>query len=856
MDCTNGVSLNSSYYISRSIRKFFVSVLFIIGFMFIYCISNKVFASGLQFIVPLNSKVSVEVEDSNKFKNAYQTAYQRAYNTTASLPNDFFKLVATFENRDNTYSVIKIGSTEHIFNGGLTKQIEVPSNLIYYNSNNNLVFDMTILSLINGEYGLMFASAAIQVNTDKYEQSEINAGFDGGIPPSLSAPNVKNNYKSYPLVMCIDIEKSMSDTDNDLTLTDKSNGKYIVKAGKEYTLKQYAVGCIEDESEATCLNKVNDKYSTLKNLCQNNPKFETVEHYTQNGVIKEFKSLVPKDITSDTLEYYNYRNNIISISAKNSSGTFEDGVKIGFSDSNISSQTVRFENTGWITFLEHAPTLNINGKNSKVFSPIISVVPNHLKVSNSVLVDYFNVKKKFLVDIVSKYNVNYIFDRINNSNSDYLYNLGIEDEDIKESCPIYFNQPFYVMGYFTGANESDDFTYNFTNDFFSTTQINYVGIHPISSTVGGKYFLEKNPFVYNDVYQNGSNYNFIHMGFGEYTNGKGVSFYSLVNVEDRNRNKLPTDLYLAYYAEVNACIANNNTNKKECNYLVQTKQFDDPNPSLLPTTDSNDINYVVVDTTKTNNVRTDYSVKDNVNNFYDHLSVLDRTYLDDNNLLQTKVYTTFYNGRIKIHDTATRLFSNNVNTTVYVPIEIQRYVQSSNYSSGNKLEDNYSWQTINDYCTNLNIRSDHDFIYSDILVNGVIGIQNTPTDLNSYKLALNDGNGRNTQIEICSKKDNTDCANQKVFKGGLLYLGLTTKTNIVDNYKSNTTLSLGVDTNDNTIKKIYCTSTQDYPACKNSSDPYYKSYHLEHLFDEASSIGNVLYRVNMGNKRILRIEEY
>ena len=89
MDCTNGVSLKSSYYISRSIRKFFVSVLFIIGFMFIYCISNKVFASGLQFIVPLNSKVSVEVEDSNKFKNAYQTAYQRAYNTTASLPNDF-----------------------------------------------------------------------------------------------------------------------------------------------------------------------------------------------------------------------------------------------------------------------------------------------------------------------------------------------------------------------------------------------------------------------------------------------------------------------------------------------------------------------------------------------------------------------------------------------------------------------------------------------------------------------------------------------------------------------------------------------------------------------------------------------
>lgn len=854
MDCTNGVALRYLYCVNRRFRKIFVSVAFIIGLMFVYCLSNNVFAYGTLFIVPLNSKVAVEVESSGDYKEAYQTAYQKAYNTTAPLPNDFFKVKATFQNRTNTYSVIKIGSTEYVFNPGTVQYIDIPPEQIYYNSNNNLVYDMTILSLINGEYGLMFVDAALNINTDKYDESKVKDGFD--VIPVLIRPNIRNNFISYPLVMCMDIEKSAGDTDNDLTLTDKSNGKYIVKAGKEYTLKQYAVGCIEGETETVCLNKVNNSYSTLKNLCENNPKFETAEYYTQNSVINEFNSLIPKDITSDTLEYYNYGNNLVKISTKNSSGTFEDGVKIGFLNNDISSQTVRFENTGWITFLEHAPTLNINGKNSKVFSPIISVVPNHLKVSNSVLVDYFNVKKKFLVDIVSKYNVNYIFDRINNSNSDYLYNLGIEDEDIKESCPIYFNQPFYVMGYFTGANESDDFTYNFTNDFFSPTQINYVGIHPISSTVGGKYFLEKNPFVYNDVYQNGSNYNFIHMGFGEYTNGKGVSFYSLVNVEDRNRNKLPTDVYLAYYAEVNACIANNNTNKKECNYLVQTKQFDDPNPSLLPTTDSNDINYVVVDTTKTNNVRTDYSVKDNVNNFYDHLSVLDRTYLDDNNLLQTKVYTTFYNGRIKIHDTATRLFSNNVNTTVYVPIEIQRYVQSSNHSSGNKLEDNYSWQTINDYCTNLNIRSDHDFIYSDILVNGVIGIQNTPTDLNTYKLALNDGNGRNTQIEICSKKDNTDCANQKVFKGGLLYLGLTTRTNIVDNYKSNTTLSLGVDTNDNTIKKIYCTSTQDYPACKNSSDPYYKSYHLEHLFDEASSIGNVLYRVNMGNKRILRIEEY
>lgn len=516
-----------------------------------------------------------------------------------------------------------------------------------------------------------------------------------------------------PYALCYDL---MTTQPTDSTRTD--NSKYrLLYANAPYYLRGYAVAC----PDSGCTASVNQ--TNLKNVCssaniikipQSGSNSKSVRAPTEGAT-----SILPEKISNWSTALSGYTvstEKTADITVYNGDNETEtEYLKIGYTGDIPNGKRVRITDSGWYS-LSAEPVIKPQSSSSvstHVYSPVFTVIPMSLGIGNDsyVINDFYKFRE-----------ANGFGYRSSGTGltgilrSDAYVNAGTS------TCPMYYNQKLTFSGYLNGYGYASKLQKGFTEKFYripGTADRNYDGvvlIMPLATTATS--YREEASFdpCSSDTTVSCS-------GYDDYIADKGIPFHTTIMVPgvstDTLRRKTASEKF-AYYAKLNACMANNTaytfSESSDCAETGFTCGTDDQlcvSKNSVTTADT-DVSGAVLNT-----------------NHQQYASKLRS--LNDYTVHMGRIVTDNIIGTYTVDG------GNTESGTLYSPLSIKEYTDSG-------------WKDLSDNCSVLYI-----------------------TDEDSYKSSLDYSNQKGTiTFNICTKmhdKIATDCSDKhRTFANGALWL--------------------------------------------------------------------------------------
>ncbi|WP_294459902.1 hypothetical protein [uncultured Ruminobacter sp.] len=516
-----------------------------------------------------------------------------------------------------------------------------------------------------------------------------------------------------PYALCYDL---LTASPTDSTRTD--NSKYrLLYANAPYYLRGYAVACPDSGCTAT-VNQTN-----LKNVCSSANIIKIPQAGSNSKSVRVptdgATAILPEKISnwSTALSGYTVSTektaNFTVYNGDNETET--EYLKIGYTGDIPNGKRVRITDSGWYS-LSAEPVIKPQSSSSvstHVYSPVFTVIPMSLGIGNDsyVINDFYKFRE-----------ANGFGYRSSGTGltgilrSDAYVNAGTS------TCPMYYNQKLTFSGYLNSYGYATKLQNGFTEKFYripGTADRSYDGvvlIMPLASTATA--YREEASFdpCSSDTTVSCS-------GYDDYIADKGIPFHTTITVPgvstDTLRRKTASEKF-AYYAKLNACMANNTaytfSESSDCAETGFTCGTDD---------------HLCVSKNSVTTADTDVSG-----------AVLNTNHQQYASKLRSLNDYTVHMGRIvtdNIIGTYTVDGGNTESGTLYSPLSIKEYTDSG-------------WKDLSDNCSVLYI-----------------------TDEDSYKSSLDYSNQKGTiTFNICTKmhdKIATDCSDKhRTFANGALWL--------------------------------------------------------------------------------------
>lgn len=516
-----------------------------------------------------------------------------------------------------------------------------------------------------------------------------------------------------PYALCYDL---MTTQPTDSTRTD--NSKYrLLYANAPYYLRGYAVAC----PDSGCTASVNQ--TNLKNVCSSANIIKIPQAGSNSKSVRAptegATSILPEKISnwSTALTGYTVSTektaNFTVYNGDNETET--EYLKIGYTGDIPNGKRVRITDSGWYS-LSAEPVIKPQSSSSvstHVYSPVFTVIPMSLGIGNDsyVINDFYKFRE-----------ANGFGYRSSGTGltgilrSDAYVNAGTS------TCPMYYNQKLTFSGYLNSYGYATKLQNGFTEKFYripGTAYRSYDGvvlIMPLASTATA--YREEASFdpCSSDTTVSCS-------GYDDYIANKGIPFHTTITVPgvstDTLRRKTASEKF-AYYAKLNACMANNTaytfSESSDCAETGFTCGTDDQlcvSKNSVTTADT-DVSGAVLNT-----------------NHQQYASKLRS--LNDYTVHMGRIVTDNIIGTYTVDG------GNTESGTLYSPLSIKEYTDSG-------------WKDLSDNCSVLYI-----------------------TDEDSYKSSLDYSNQKGTiTFNICTKmhdKIATDCSDKhRTFANGALWL--------------------------------------------------------------------------------------
>ncbi|WP_294496418.1 hypothetical protein [uncultured Ruminobacter sp.] len=516
-----------------------------------------------------------------------------------------------------------------------------------------------------------------------------------------------------PYALCYDL---MTTQPTDSTRTD--NSKYrLLYANAPYYLRGYAVAC----PDSGCTASVNQ--TNLKNVCSSANIIKIPQAGSNSKSVRAptegATSILPEKISnwSTALTGYTVSTektaNFTVYNGDNETET--EYLKIGYTGDIPNGKRVRITDSGWYS-LSAEPVIKPQSSSSvstHVYSPVFTVIPMSLGIGNDsyVINDFYKFRE-----------ANGFGYRSSGTGltgilrSDAYVNAGTS------TCPMYYNQKLTFSGYLNSYGYATKLQNGFTEKFYripGTADRSYDGvvlIMPLASTATA--YREEASFdpCSSDTTVSCS-------GYDDYIADKGIPFHTTITVPgvstDTLRRKTASEKF-AYYAKLNACMANNTaytfSESSDCAETGFTCGTDDQlcvSKNSVTTADT-DVSGAVLNT-----------------NHQQYASKLRS--LNDYTVHMGRIVTDNIIGTYTVDG------GNTESGTLYSPLSIKEYTDSG-------------WKDLSDNCSVLYI-----------------------TDEDSYKSSLDYSNQKGTiTFNICTKmhdKIATDCSDKhRTFANGALWL--------------------------------------------------------------------------------------
>lgn len=516
-----------------------------------------------------------------------------------------------------------------------------------------------------------------------------------------------------PYALCYDL---MTTQPTDSTRTD--NSKYrLLYANAPYYLRGYAVAC----PDSGCTASVNQ--TNLKNVCSSANIIKIPQAGSNSKSVRAptegATSILPEKISNWSTALTGYTvstEKTANFTVYNSDNETEtEYLKIGYTGDIPNGKRVRITDSGWYS-LSAEPVIKPQSSSSvstHVYSPVFTVIPMSLGIGNDsyVINDFYKFRE-----------ANGFGYRSSGTGltgilrSDAYVNAGTS------TCPMYYNQKLTFSGYLNSYGYATKLQNGFTEKFYripGTADRSYDGvvlIMPLASTATA--YREEASF---DPCSSDSTVSC--SGYDDYIADKGIPFHTTITVPgvstDTLRRKTASEKF-AYYAKLNACMANNTaytfSESSDCAETGFTCGTDDQlcvSKNSVTTADT-DVSGAVLNT-----------------NHQQYASKLRS--LNDYTVHMGRIVTDNIIGTYTVDG------GNTESGTLYSPLSIKEYTDSG-------------WKDLSDNCSVLYI-----------------------TDEDSYKSSLDYSNQKGTiTFNICTKmhdKIATDCSDKhRTFANGALWL--------------------------------------------------------------------------------------
>ncbi|MGN1392830.1 MAG: hypothetical protein ACI4V7_02090 [Succinivibrionaceae bacterium] len=475
---------------------------------------------------------------------------------------DIINIIATIQNTSDR--PININNTT--IQNATEQNIELTANII---KENGLIKIIPRYKLNNIVYPNELLLKSITLNTTINSVEENSTIFING----------NNSLLAVPLAICMNIEKI---TDQIYDIDSDNNSYKLIETYKPYKLSQYYVGCSDncpttsqisqEQLKQFCENSLSEKVNlaiykdnVTKNIDKSAKSLSTncLNSWVNN--VESNCSLVVKNTTiSESINEYNTNTNtndftvpptLFKICTNDECSNSENTLTLGLIKKD---RILQIQNTGWYSFSNESP-LNIfsnnkpDDKKTFFYSPIYTVLPNSIKVTDYSLNDF-----------------SYSYNELESTLYKGLLHLLKNKQAVgDEFCPAYFNQYQLLSGYINGfesSNQINHKTSNFIYEYFyihPEFELKPMYVNTINTTIPNSIIKDSSLSklgINNYIYNSDENYS------------SGLSFSTLLKINSTPSE--PKQVALGYNASVDACIVNNTTFNIECNYPIKSLKND------------------------------------------------------------------------------------------------------------------------------------------------------------------------------------------------------------------------------------------------------------------------------------------
>lgn len=444
---------------------------------------------------------------------------------------------------------------KNVLSGSVTEEeVELSVGLIKNNKGAVTGFypNFKVTSLVNpNQVAYSVLSLEITYNNETPTQN-----IDYIVQPDTNLPKLV----VVPLALCLNMNE-ISNQEYTHGINSAGTNYQLLEANKPYTLKYYAVGCTNEICPTNFSYSDRLSINDLAKLCSESAKITPSANtqYTQEVTLAT-NSIEPSCYNSWSGAPYSGNcyvktgeDDTIAASAEITecntdldNTTNENVLRLGYTNNSVCS---RIKNSGWFSFTNESPLLiSSSSKPTLFYSPVYTVLPTAIKVTDSTLND-FTYSYKALSKTLDIGNIEALRD---------LQSVG------SETCPTYFKQKLLLSGYLTGVDTNNQFLSGFSDSFFVNNN-SKLNLQPLYRNDNTNNVTPESFFNFNDSYN----------GFGKYVHEHGLAFHNVIQIN--KENILPTSVLLGYTAELKACLASNNSSRTfdkatDCEYPLKTKQ--------------------------------------------------------------------------------------------------------------------------------------------------------------------------------------------------------------------------------------------------------------------------------------------